>query len=231
MSNSYDDFLRRFILYRTGMNMSQEDMGKLLGKTQSQLSKIELRKTVVPFDMLESLQSIGWDVDDMIIGKEQIILESRLTDYLIENAGKNWKALKELVVWIIGLEFQKCGGFPDADSECEYQLLKTLLYSEDSKTVMLAVRNVMGIRQDVMAERLGVDVKKCRDLERGRIYPDAELLILIYEMCSCRPTVFFQHENTEGYLLDCLWNRLDIKWQKQAKTILDDVIRVIGHDW
>lgn len=226
MSNSYDDFLRRFVLYRTRMNMSQEEMGKLLGKTQSQLSKIELRKTVVSFDMLENLQSNGWDVDDMIIGKEQIILESRLTDYLMGNVGKNWKAFKELVVWIIHLEFQKCGGFPDADSECEYQLLKTLLYSEDSKTVMLAVRNVMGIRQDVMAERLGVDVKKCRDMERGRIYPDAELLILIYQMCSCRPAVFFQHENTEGYLLDCLWNKLNVKGQEETKMILDDVIRV-----
>lgn len=226
MSNRYDDFLRRFVSYRTKMNMSQEEMGRLLGKTQSQLSKIELRKTVVSFDILESLQGIGWDVDDMVIGKEQIVLESRLTDYLAEKAGEDWKFLRELVVWILGLEFRKNGGFTDADSECEYRLLRTLLYSAAPQNVMLAVRRVIGIRQDMMAERLGVDVKKCRDLERGRIYPDAELLILIYDMCACRPTVFFQHENTEGYLIDCLWNKLGSERQEEAGTILDDVIRV-----
>lgn len=226
MSNTYDDCLRRFILYRIRMNMSQEEMGRILGKTQSQLSKMELRKTIIPFGILDGLQHIGWDIDDIVIGKEKVNIESSLSEYLTANVGNEWKAMKEVLIWIIGIEFQKNGGFQDADSKFEYELLRALLYKSKLKTVMRAVRDVMGIRQDKMAEMLGVDVKKCRDMERGRIYPDAELLVLIYEISSCRPAVFFCRENVEGYLLDNLWNKLDIERRREAKVFLDEAVRI-----
>ena len=72
MSNSYDEFLRRMIWYREKMKLSQKEVSSLLGKTQSQQSKVELRKTVVSFEMLNGLVNAGWDIDFIITGKTGI---------------------------------------------------------------------------------------------------------------------------------------------------------------
>ena len=71
MSNSYDEFLRRMIWYREKMKLSQKEVSSLLGKTQSQQSKVELRKTVVSFEMLNGLVNAGWDIDFIITGKTE----------------------------------------------------------------------------------------------------------------------------------------------------------------
>lgn len=226
MSKGYDDFLNRYLLYRTGLNMSQEEFGKLLGKSQSHLSKLELRKNIVSFEVLEELRQMGCDIDELVTGRKQVKIENSLTDYLEDRAGAEWKRLKEVLVWVIRAEFEKNGGFPDEDSKFEYEVMKQLLYAGTEKTVMLAMRNALGINQDEMAERLGVDVKKCRGMEKGRLFPDAELLVRIYEICALRPAVFFCRENSAAYLLDHLWNILNEESRKEAGTLLEDAIRI-----
>jgi transcriptional regulator with XRE-family HTH domain len=209
------------------MKMSQKEMGDRLGKTQSQLSKLELRKTVIPFEMLESIQNAGGDVDYIVTGKNGIIIDESLTDYMNEKLFRSWKFLKEILLWIIQLEFQKSGGFPDTDSELEYAMLKEMLNgSKHNTSVMLAMRKALELRQDAMAEKLGINIKKFRGMEQGKVYPDAELLLLIYELYSCRPAIFLYREDTADYLLNGLWNKLDEKRQEEAKGYLDESIKV-----
>ena len=59
MSDSYERFLRRMIQYRDQMKMSQQEVGGLFGKTQSQLSKMELGKILFSYQILESLLNDG----------------------------------------------------------------------------------------------------------------------------------------------------------------------------
>ncbi|MBD5456830.1 MAG: helix-turn-helix domain-containing protein [Lachnospiraceae bacterium] len=226
MSDSYERFLRRMIQYRDQMKMSQQEVGGLFGKTQSQLSKMELGKILFSYQILESLLNDGWDIDYMITGKVQAPTGRELTDYLEQSIGGAWEDIKEVLLWIIGVEFRKDGGLPDEESRREYDLLKLLSNREVYVSVLVAVRDLSGFTQIEMAEKLGVDIKTYRDFEKNKNYPDAELLIKIYEISFCRPSIFFYHDDMERYLLNGLWNRLSEDRKKEALEYLDYSIKV-----
>lgn len=226
MSNSYDGFLRRINQYRIQLNLTQAETSNLIGKTQSQFSKMELGKTIISYDVLEKLLKAGWDIDYIIIGKEKIAWESSLTDYLDSNVGEAWKDLKEVLIWILGQELCKNGGFEEKDTSCEYELLKLILNRSKRNSILAEIRSMEGITQMVMAEKLGVNIKKYRDLEKGNTEPDAELLSLIYEISFCRPSLFFFSESAEKYLLNNLWNKISGEKKNEIIPFLDHAIEL-----
>lgn len=226
MSNSYERFLCRMVQYREKLQLTQKDVSGLFGKDQSQFSKMELGKTVVSYEVLESLRGAGWDIDYIVTGKEEINIETSLADYLKEKLGDEWKQLNEALTWIMGHELIKNSSSLNGEAKCEYDLLKMFLGTKYPETMLLAVRDMLGISQIIMAEKLGVNIKKYCQLERGSKNPDAELLGLIYGLSCCRPSIFFYREDIAEYLLDCLWNRMKDKQQKEMIEFLEYTIAI-----
>lgn len=226
MSNNYEKFLSRMIQYRERRHMTQKDVGEIFGKDQSQFSKMELGKTVVSYEILECLDDAGWDIDYLITGKKKIDVNNSLTAYIKEKVDAEWKNLNHALIWIIGHELCKELGALEEDIECEYELLKFLLDKNPPENLLLAVRNMLGISQIIMSEKLGVNIKKYCLLEKGNRDPDAELLGLIYELAYCRPGVFLYQGDVAEYLLDCLWNRIKPDQQKEAIEYLDCTIKI-----
>ena len=226
MSNDYDKFLCRMVEYREKLHLTQKDVGNFLRKDQSQFSKMELGKTVVSYEILESLRGTGWDIDYIITGKEKINVMNNLSTYLKGKMGEEWKKLNEALIWIVRQELDRNGNSCGRDAECEYELLKQFLGKNPPDTMLLAVRDILGVSQITMSEKLGVNIKKYCQLERGSKNPDAELLGLIYELAHCRPSIFFYTGDVTEYLLDCLWNRIKPKQQKEVVEFLDYTIKI-----
>ena len=59
MCDSYEKFLYRLNQYRIHLNLTQEETSIELGITQSQFSKMELGRSVVPFRIMELLLKMG----------------------------------------------------------------------------------------------------------------------------------------------------------------------------
>lgn len=226
MSNDYDKFLCRMVEYREKLHLTQKDVGNFLGKDQSQFSKMELGKTVVSYEILESLRGTGWDIDYIITGKEKINVMNNLSTYLKGKMGEEWKKLNEALIWIVRQELDRNGNSCGRDAESEYELLKQFLGKNPPDTMLLAVRDILGVSQITMSEKLGVNIKKYCQLEKGSKNPDAELLGLIYKLAYCRPSIFFYTGDVTEYLLDCLWNRIKPKQQKEAAEFLDYIIKI-----
>lgn len=214
------------IEYRENLHLTQKDVGNFLGKDQSQFSKMELGKTVVSYEILENLKEKDWDIDFIITGEEKIKAADDFSSYLKGKMGENWKNLNEALIWIVGQELDINGNSCSRDSKCEYELLKQFLGKNPPDTVLLAVRDMLGISQITMSEKLGVNIKKYCQLEKGSKNPDAELLGLIYQLAYCRPTIFFYAGDMAEHLLNCLWNRIDSKQQKEAVDFLDYTIKI-----
>lgn len=212
--------------YREKLHLTQKDVGNFLGKDQSQFSKMELGKTVVSYEILEGLREKDWDIDYMITGKEKINVVNNLSAYLKGKMGEKWKNLNEALIWIVGQELDRNGNSCCRDSKCEYELLKQFLGKNPPDTMLSAVRDMLGVSQITMSEKLGVNIKKYCQLEKGSKNPDAELLGLIYELAYCRPSIFFYTGDATEYLLDCLWNRIKPKQQKEAVEFLDYTIKI-----
>ncbi len=227
MSNIYDKILQRMIEYRNSLDLTQEQVGAILGKTQSQFSKIELGKTIISYDDLCLLLQADWDIDYLVTAKPQITWKKSVEDcFHVEK--QHWNELKEVLIWAIGQVIPDSRGIENKDIFCEYALLKRMVNHQKSDSLLLELRSISGIAQTAMAEQLGVNIKKYRDLERRVTNPDAELLALIYEMTSCRPSLFFYQDEMEEHILNDLWNQISEERQKKIILFVEYAARMRG---
>ena len=101
MRDKYDNFLHRLNQYRLRLNMTQEETSSELGVTQSQFSKMELGKIIIPYKVLVLLMEMGWDVDYFITGKETCQSISELNLFMDGVEERYRKELLSAVAWFL----------------------------------------------------------------------------------------------------------------------------------
>ena len=74
-----------------------------------------------------------------------------------------------------------------------------------------------------MSEKLGVNIKKYRKLEKEQLCPDAELLLRIYEETGCKPSLLFNCINVEGLIINDLWNDITPPVRKSILSLVEQV--------
>ena len=74
-----------------------------------------------------------------------------------------------------------------------------------------------------MAEKLGVNIKKYRMLEKKQTAPDAELLLRIYEVTGCKPSLLLDNGHVEKMIIDELWGQLTLPVQKEILALAKQV--------
>lgn len=93
--------------------------------------------------------------------------------------------------------------------------------------IFYCVRIRKELTQQKMAELLGVDIKKLRELENGRILPDSEMIWKMYDLFKVSPA--FILEDTKGLWreLNCALNLLEEDDRKMAVRILKDMHKML----
>lgn len=223
MNSYYEEFLKRLVQYRIRLNMTQETISRQLGITQSQLSKQELGKIIVPYKSLVSFMKMGWDVDYLLTGKSFRREESKLTDMLNDVEEVNYKPMLEFIAWTLARGIEKSASGLSMEDQCEICILKMKCNEDTDESIMYEIRKIAGEAQIAMAERLGVNIKKYRALEKEQVFPDAELLLGIYEITGCRPSLFLMDDHIEDVIIDDLWSRVDSERRKEILAIISQV--------
>ena len=223
MNSYYEEFLKRLVQYRIRLNMTQETISRQLGITQSQLSKQELGKIIVPYKSLVSFMKMGWDVDYLLTGKSFRREESKLTDMLNDVEEVNYKPMLEFIAWTLARGIEKSASGLSMEDQCEICILKMKCNEDTDESIMYEIRKIAGEAQIAMAERLGVNIKKYRALDKEQVFPDAELLIGIYEITGCRPSLFLMDDHIEDVIIDDLWSRVDSERRKEILAIISQV--------
>lgn len=224
MSNNYEEFLQRLNQYRLRLNMTQEETGRKLGINQSQYSKMELGKTIVPYRTLELLMKMGWDVDYLFTGKEAACHTSELGELIAWGDEKDRRELLSAVAWLLKQGVEKSVSGVSFETRCEIEILRMRASGGTSKSVLYKIRKIAGIAQIPMSEKLGVNIKKYRMLEKNEVDPDAELLLRIYEVTGCRPSLLLDDSNVEGMIIDDLWRQIDRPIQMKIKSLTEQVL-------
>ena len=228
MSNIYDGILRRLFEYRTSLDLNQADVGEIIEKNQSQLSKIELGKTILSYEDISKLAEAGWDIDYIIIEKKQEEWKVDIADSLDISDTELLKDIKDVLIWGIEHALLQENDCIEADVACEIKLIKVMKIGDSSVSLLSELRKATGILQQDMVEKLGVNIKKFRELERRIKDPDAELLALIYQMTFCRPSLFLNQDDMAGYLLNDLWNKLSLEKQEEVLSFVNHAISLRG---
>lgn len=223
MSNHYEEFLRRLVQYRVRLHLTQENLSQKLEITQSQLSKQELGKTIVTYKSLVRLMNMGWDIDYLFTGSQSVRKPSELTALLEGSEASHRESMLEFIAWALDKGIKQSVQELSVEEKCEISILKMKSSNSENKSIMYKIRKLSGVAQIPMAEKLGVNIKKYRALERRQIDPDAELLLGIYEATGCKPSLFLTTDRIENLIIDDLWNRILPEKQKEILAIASQI--------
>lgn len=226
MCDKYDVFLQRMAEYRNQMDITQVEVSSELGITQSQLSKMELGKTIYSFKVLQYLYAKKWDIDYFITGKKYNYTVSEV-NHMLDEATKK-KELLQLAAWAFGQVLQKSDAQNEKDIWFEVQLLKQRANSDMAHSLLYDIKEILEISQPTLAEMMGVNIKKYRLIERNQVNPDAELMLRIYEETGCRPSFWMEPEHVEKLIISDLWQLLSPQLQKEILTLMKHGLSVLN---
>lgn len=193
MCISYNDVLKRLIEERNHMAWSQKEMSQHIHMNQSNYSKVELGLRRLSFYEVKQLYEAGIDVFYIYTGQRD---SGRHANFFVQCSYAELLCFLNVFYSIALMRYQK-----EATEKWEEILARLKYFSLQEKNqqfhnIFLLLRRSMGWQQQKMAEKLGVDVKKLRDLENGRKLPDSELLSRLYEFFRVSPAVVL--ENKKG---------------------------------
>lgn len=227
MRSSYEDFLHRLSQYRLCLNMTQEETSNVLGITQSQFSKMELGKTIMPYKSLKCLMDEGWDIDYLVTGIESGWNESELINVLRETEEGQRANLLYAMAWLLEQGISKSVPDISFETKCELEILKSRANGQNADSVLYEIRKVSGISQIPMSEKLGVNIKKYRMLEKRKTDPDAELLLRIYEVTGCKPSLLIDFNKLENMIIDDLWRQIEYSVQGRILMLSKQMLRFL----
>lgn len=221
----YEQVLERLVRFRKTKNLTQVQMAEKLNISQEQYSYLENGKAKITADMLKALDGLGLDINYLITGKDDGGADSPRVEGIFETVGNEEyrKKLKRLLVYLLSIIYIKDTEIGNVGEDEGENLLKYLEKYGDDFSMILYVRKRLQYSQIVMADQLGLGIKKYRKLEKEIIYPDAELLFLLWSKSKYPPVLFLNLCDRELYIIDLFWSALP----QEQKTKIADILHNI----
>ena len=195
MSSAYDKVLQRLQAYRQTQKLNQDSMSQIMGVTQSHYSKMETGKIVITGEELKNFDSHGFDVDYLITGENSVC--TVLNGYLEQCREETKADFLQLLVWAVHQGARVSGKEKAAqpfDYAKEIEFLRYKAFSTVSdKSIWYKVRKAN-------------DLKRYREIEKGRLSVNAELMTALYENLGYPPSMIFYEDVQNISRLNKMWD-------------------------
>lgn len=215
MSNLvYENVLERLRKERGRLSITKADMSRYLHMDQSNYRKAELGQyRRFSYFEVKSMSELGINVNYIYTGKVKKVIT---LDFIEKLSVNRLKSILQIIYTIVELSYKE-------DFNQQYKaLLEELKYiffikqNVNPSDIFLTVRRLKGYTQIKMADMIGVDVKKLRNLENGKKLPDSEIISKMYEVFKILPVVMIE---TKNCMLDTILYILDeIKKEDREKN-------------
>lgn len=199
MKTDYEGVLQRLKEERIRHNLSQRQISYQMRMMQSHYSKAELGKKRFTFYEMQCLSETDIDIQYVYTGHR--------------NTGKYKDFFNDCTyrqeICYISILYSLLAYLGEKDSSGKWAVLyKRIEYmkyifmtGKDNDNILFSVRQYLDYTQFKMAELLGVDVKKLRELENGRTLPDSEMLWTIYDLFHIPPSILLKDRKGVAYEL------------------------------
>ena len=189
MSTTYNDVLERLKEERCRLSLSQKEMGQWARMTQSNYSKVELGTRRLSYHELKYLCKSEADMHYVFTG---IHGNNQYTEFFSECSYAELLYYLRIIYAIVTFckEKERTDNWNATFAKVQY--VPWIEEELQTKSIFFVLRRKMDWQQQKMAERLGVDIKKFRDLENKRCLPDSELLWRLYDMFHIPPAVILK---------------------------------------
>lgn len=223
MCISYDDVLKRLKEERQRLALSQKEMSQCVRMNQSNYSKVELGLRRLNFHELKYLCESDVDVHYIYTAQKN---SGQFTDFLSKSGYSELMCFLNIIYAIVAFRYRKEHSEQWKDILEKIKYVPLLEGSQDADNIFLLVRRSVNYQQKKMADILGIDVKKLRELENGRSLPDSELLSRLYELFYIPPAPILKDRKCMVNEISVLLDMVDEENRKMifdiGKTIHDN---------
>lgn len=228
--NSYQDVLKRLVAYRKRLGMTQKEIAVEIEVSQEQYSYLENGIIKITDKNLQGFLKNGWDIDYIITGTESWNQKTELDDIFtrFEREEEKNLAMKLLAEVMLMKEERRSSEKENIPAANMKELLEAVVQSWNQFSMCLFVREQLQLSQIAMAERIGVGIKKYREIERQTRYPDAEILLSFYNMSGYQPILFLDVQDRRMLIIKLFWHLLGAderqimtEFIKYVKTVIE----------
>lgn len=220
MRIAYEDVLDRLKEERHRLLLSQKEMGRLVRMNQSNFSKVELGLRRLNYYELKYLCDSEVDVHYIYTGRRS---SGQYADFFSQCSYVELICFLSIVYSVVLLRYR------DERAEKWKNILEKIKYvplieeNPNASNIFLVIRRSANCQQLKMAEILGVDVKKLRDLENGRTLPDSELLCRLYELYRIPPAAILKDKRGMESEISIFLDMLDTA----DRNVIFDIIKAV----
>mgnify|MGYP003496293445 FL=1 len=193
MSATYNEVLKRLIEERKRLGLSQKEMAQLVHITQSNYSKVEKGLHRLSYEELKYLSKAKVDIFYIFTGYRCV---GKYVEYFQQYTYAELCCYLGIMYSLIVLNDCKSNTTQWKDIAKRVKYVPLVLDCKKSSNIFLVIRHMTDSRQKPMAEKLGVDIKKFRELEKDRCMPDSEIIWKLYNLFLISPAVVLKDKNS-----------------------------------
>lgn len=227
MDSKYQNVLRRLKEEREKLNLTQRLLCYSMKMLQSHYSRAESGSKRFSYYEIKGLCTSDVDVLYVFTGKKSAG-EEELSE--LQKCRP-----EELMCYLNTLyELAKTVKTVDAEKTSFEKVRKQLEYiqcgggsSGARNNIFYNVRIQKDYTQQKMADMLGVDIKKLRELENGRILPDSEMIWKMYDLFQVSPAFILEDARGLWKELNCTLDLLEEEDREIVIQILMDMHRLL----
>lgn len=193
MSATYNEMLKRLIEERRRLGLSQREMSRLVYITQSNYSKVEKGVHRLSYEEVKYLSKAHVDIFYIFTGYR---CARKYVEYFQQYTYAELCCYLGIIYSLIILNDCRSNTEQWKDIVKRVKYVPLILGYKKSSNIFFVIRHITGSQQKLMAEKLGVDIKKFRELEKDRCLPDSEIIWKLYNLFQVSPAVILKDKNT-----------------------------------
>lgn len=193
MGATYDEVLIRLIEERKRLELPQKEMARLVHITQSNYSKVEKGLHRLSYEEVRYLSDAKVDTLYIFTGFR---CAGKYIEYFQQYTYAELCYCLGVIYSLAVLKDYRCSAGRWETIVKRVKYVPLILDCKKSSNIFLAIRHTTGNSQKVMAEKLGVDIKKFRELEKDRCLPDSEIIWKLYHMFQISPAVVLKDKKS-----------------------------------
>lgn len=225
----YKAFCKRMSIDRKMKNYDQSAMAERVGMTTPEYSNRESGRSMVSGTDLKKLWDSGADIDKLLVDVDEKpcrhVISSEI-DTFGDESKKEYvrEVVSEHVLYMCE---QKLDSFSDEIVK-DIQLLRAVDKDSTKDSMLKCIRDVNDITdQQVISDNLGISRYKYSEIENNKEFPDAMVLIRLYQQYGCLPSMFLNLYDVRDRLLDYIFDSMSEKDQKIILSFISNLRKFV----
>ncbi len=223
-TEQYKAFCKRLSIYRKLLDYNQLHMADILGLTKPEYVNRESGRSLVSGKDIKKLSDTGADIDKLLVDSPRKTSSHVISGLINEYDNNTIEYMKNILSdYIVYLCEKKKDNINTAFIN-NVKLLKAMDKDSTADSMLKCIRDINKITdQQVISDSLGISRFKYSKIENNKEYPDAMVLIRLYELYGYVPSMYLKLYDIELEIMDYIYDDLTQNEQKQIIDFINNL--------